>query len=64
MSDAESCKECGRTIDTAAEKDKCPVCKRGMLLFHSYRIKACVDCRIVYSWDLDPGQFPLIQHQR
>jgi len=42
----------------------CPECGRGMLLFSSHKEKICNDCRIVYEWNLNPGQQPLIKHQR
>lgn len=49
-----------------SEKDKCPKCGRGMLLFRSLRYKQYVtlDCGIKVPWDLDKGQKPLILAQR
>ncbi len=47
-----------------SDKDKCPLCGKGMLLFFSLRRKACVDCRKEFPWELDKGQQPLIKHQR
>jgi uncharacterized protein (DUF983 family) len=47
-----------------SEKNRCPKCGAGMLLFHSLKMKICVDCNIKYPWPLDAGQVPLIQYQR
>lgn len=47
-----------------ADRNKCPKCGKGMLLFPSLRMKACVDCRETYSWELEKDQPRLIQHQR
>lgn len=47
-----------------SDKNKCPVCGLGMLLFSSLRMKICVKCNKVYTWDLTEGQQPLVKHQR
>jgi RNA polymerase subunit RPABC4/transcription elongation factor Spt4 len=46
------------------DKNLCPKCRVGMLLFWSFKYKICINCHTIYPWPLDEGQKPLIQHQR
>ena len=46
------------------DKNKCPYCNRGMLLFSSFGYKQCVACNKKFAWNLEEGQKYLIQHQR
>lgn len=42
----------------------CPECGAGMMLLRSLHAKICTDCEKAYTWDLKPGQMPLIKYQR
>lgn len=49
---------------TLQDKDKCPLCGKGMALYWSRFKKICHDCKIEVPLELKEKQQPLIKHQR
>lgn len=47
-----------------ARGPKCPCCRGPLISYSSMNIRECVDCGHMYSWDLDPGQKPLVTNNR
>lgn len=42
----------------------CPCCGGPLMLLSSYRSKVCYDCRRSFTWELEPGQQPLVKATR